>query len=574
MNFLTFSPFVFAGGLAALAVGLYLLQQLRIRYTRLPVPTTLFWAEAVRDAPVRVFRQSFKHWWAYLLILLICALLWLGFSNPETRANFNQDFNILVLDGSAHAGVAGQFEESKNQLMNDVGKYPKHHREVYFSGSQNLKLLAPGEDTLILERRLADREPVSARSTVEDQIRLLARDSTDDERERNIIVYGNVPVAQQLLDDLPDNINVSMRTNEDPDFSNRGIVALGVGEPASGDWDKVDVLVRVLNTTDETISPSDLTITVGNIPIDISSLNYVNESDLVLKDVLANGLELVVTLDGEDDLAFDNTANVLLPTRSQITVVLGANVPQSLIPAIEADAALLVVNNPQNAQVAILGPGDADSTLPTLRIVNIQEQDSAFLIGYDGDEDAESALRQSLETLGLNQIDATAIAEEMEREIEVMLELGDERFVSIWQPIVEDEFNFRDSFSFPLFVSKTIRFLSNEEPWYAYLAAGKRPIEQSSGSSLVDTDTLSAYAVGTYFIQNLAGETLGAEEIPGVVSLLDETSTTQPTTASTMMETTGEASIYPQWELITWLLLLALALVFAEWYFYQRRLMP
>ena len=51
-------PWLLAGA-AGLAGLLYVLQQLRIRYTEVAVPTAMFWLEAARDAPVRVFRRRF-----------------------------------------------------------------------------------------------------------------------------------------------------------------------------------------------------------------------------------------------------------------------------------------------------------------------------------------------------------------------------------------------------------------------------------------------------------------------------------------------------------------------------------
>lgn len=576
MNLLNLSPLFFGAGLAALAAGLYLLQQLRIRYTRLPVATTLFWAEAVRDAPVRVFRQRFKHWLAWLLAVLICWLLWLGFADLRTDRSETADFYALILDGSAQSAVGNDFELSKQQLLDDVRSYPSQQREVYFAGEHNLKLLASDEETKVLQQRLDDQTPASARSSVEDQLRLLARDAVNAENEVFVTVYGRVVIPPEVLDDLPENMSVEQRLPEDEgEFSNRGIVALGVGEPISGAWDKVDVLIRVLHDNADTVSANDLTITVADQPISGDSLIEIGDSDFLLRDVLADGSQLQVSLAGEDDLEFDNEASLVLPTRSQIPVYIGPNVPESILPAINADSALIVVSE-NEAEVAVLGPTDSPSALPTFRVVAETAQEQAFEIGYVGPQDvnSERAIDRTIERLGLTQIDATAIAQEIEREITVRLHFGDQRFVSVWLPIVEDEFNFRESISFPLFISKSMRYLADEAPWYAYMAAGKQAIEQSSGASLADTDALSELAVGTYFVRNATGEFELTDELPGVISLLDKTTTVRSASPTFSSATTTTPSPYPLWELITWLMLLALALVVTEWYIYQRRLMP
>ena len=46
-------------GLAALAAGLFVLQQLRTRYRDVTVVTTLFWRQVVDEAPVRTLRERF-----------------------------------------------------------------------------------------------------------------------------------------------------------------------------------------------------------------------------------------------------------------------------------------------------------------------------------------------------------------------------------------------------------------------------------------------------------------------------------------------------------------------------------
>lgn len=574
MNFLNISPLFFGAGLAALAVGLYILQQLRIRYTQLPVATTMFWAEAVRDAPVRVFRQRFKHWLAYLLALLICWLLWVGFSDLETDDTGASDFYVMVLDGSAGAAVSNEFELSKQDLLSDIGSYPLDQREVYLAAGQNTRLLAPDENSLVLDRRLDEVEPVSAPSSVDDLVRILSRGVTE-EGSLNIIVYGRSTIPQETVENLPESVNIQWSIPNNEDFVNRGIVALGIGEPLSGAWDKVDVLLRILSTETNPIDPSELTLTLGDQPLDSNSLTTLNDTDFLLKDVPANGLLLHAVLAGDDDLPFDNQASVALPLKTPINIVLGANVSPSLLPALRADEALTIVEQVGDADIAIIGPGDPPTTLPTFSIVPIEEQETAFLIGIDEGDDAQLALERAVDELGIRQIDAVAIATEIEREVEVMMEISDQRYISIWQPIVEDEFNFRDSFSFPLFVSKSMRYLADDPPWYAYFAAGKPAIEQSAGASLAETDVLADLAVGTYYVRNEAGEFEIAEDLTGgVVSLLDSSSTVRNQSQVISSELVTQTSVYPRWSLLTWLMLLVFLLIVSEWYIYQRRLMP
>ena len=68
----------------------------------------------MRDAPARVFRERFRHLWAYLLALLICLLIWFGAAGPQWDEDASGDFQLLVLDGSAFAGVDDDFERASN----------------------------------------------------------------------------------------------------------------------------------------------------------------------------------------------------------------------------------------------------------------------------------------------------------------------------------------------------------------------------------------------------------------------------------------------------------------------------
>ena len=291
-------------------------------------------------------------------------------------------------------------------------------------------------------------------------------------------------------------------------------------------------------------------------------------------DVPANGGVFQVTLAGDDDVKFDNEASVALPLKQPIRVAVGENLPNSVLLALRADAALQIVSLSEEADVAVVGPGDPASPLPTFSVVPMDSQEIAFVIGIDEGEDADRSLQVAVDSLGLRNIDAVSIATELNRDIEVQMEIGDQRSIALWDSIVEDEFNFRDSFSFPLFVSKSIRYLANEPPWYAYFAAGRPAIEQSAGASLANTDLLSEMAAGTYLVRNESGEFENMNQLPGVVSLLDTAVTTRSTNQGVLSEAGINTPVYPRWALLTWLMLLVFGLVIAEWYIYQRRLMP
>ena len=71
MTFTLFSTFVTFIGIGVIAVGLALLQRLRVQHQEIEVVSTLFWQAAVKETRARVFVQRFRHWPAWLLLVLI-----------------------------------------------------------------------------------------------------------------------------------------------------------------------------------------------------------------------------------------------------------------------------------------------------------------------------------------------------------------------------------------------------------------------------------------------------------------------------------------------------------------------
>ena len=87
MRFGLFSiPALFAG-IAAIAVGLWLLQRLRVRHREVEVLTTMFWKDALQETRARVFMRRFRHWRAWALLVLIASLLWVLMAQPHTVAS-------------------------------------------------------------------------------------------------------------------------------------------------------------------------------------------------------------------------------------------------------------------------------------------------------------------------------------------------------------------------------------------------------------------------------------------------------------------------------------------------------
>lgn len=605
MSFLNLGLPAVLAGLAGLAGILFVLQQLRVRHAAITVPTTLFWAAAVREAPVRVFRRRFRHWLAYLLVLLICALLWIGFAGPEVDRQGGAEHAVLFLDGSAHTSDPADFERAKRELVDDVAALSPGSREVLFGGAHTLKLLAPGEDRRLLEKRLASLAPEASPSRLDEQLRLMTRNGAYPETVR-VVVYGRAPVDDRTLAGLPAGFSVSRAVDYAPAAVNHGITALGVGPAASGAWDRVDVQIGITSSGGSGVAADGLPIgdlPIGDLQIDIEGratgdavLTRVSAGRFVLRDVLADGATLAVRIDVADKLLLDNVARLALPERSRVRVAVAGGVGSALDStsgstidstvdatidspihnAIRADKGLeLVAEDTDDADVVVRLASDARPIdRPAITLRPMADQDTAFEIAYVGERDTRQVLEASVAGLGLDQIDAMALASAVDRPIGVAVFEGAERQVSIWSELLQPNYNFVHSRSFPLFLSKSLRWLAGEKAWYAYLAAGRTVTEQSVRSSLGAADNGALETLGADYLPARAGTVTVDGGADLQVSLLSEAVSGLSAGAAVETSAAGTAAGVPLTGIVTWLILAALLLFGVEWYLYQRGLMP
>ena len=567
MNFLNLAPWAVLAGIAALAGLLYLLQQLRIRHAERLVPTTLFWAAAVREAPVRVFRQRFRHWLAYLLLLAICSLLWLGFADPEAGDQRPSDYAVLYLDGSAHSAGGEDFARAKRELVRQLADLPAHRREVIWGGGHNLKLLSAGEDRLLLEKRLEMLTPEAAPSGLDEQLRLLADYGAYPERV-DVLVFGRAPASAAVLDGLPSGARVVRALEYAEGGSNRGIVALGVGPARSGAWDRVDVAIRIAATGELTASIEDLAVRLVADANGALALSQVDAGDFLVHDLPANGGVLEVRINGEDDLPLDDVARLTLPKRRAIRVALSPNLNASVRRAIAADPGLDPgVDNPE-AVVRNRGE-NLGGALPALEFAPLAEGRAAFEIGYDGGWDAERALRSSVAALALDQIDGAGLAAALQRPVGVVLEEAERRSLLLWSELLDDRYNFVGSRSFPLFLSRSLRWLAGEEPWYAYLAAGRPARDQTARTSLAASGQSAFDLLGADYLPPRAGP-VAAE----LQASLSDPAASRRAGGALLDAPAASPEASASLGLSVWLMLAVLLLLLGEWHLYQRGLIP
>ena len=553
-------------GIAGIVALLFLLQLLRIRHVEVAVPTTLFWREAAREAPVRILRGVFRHPLAYLLVLAICTLLWLAFAGPEAHNDRTSAYRVLFLDGSAHTAGGDDFERAVDKLKADVAGLPEARREVIWGGARNIKLLKAGEDRLLLDRRLASFAPEAAPSALNEQLRLLSVEGVAP-ASLEFVVYGRAPADPAVVERLPTTTRLSRAIDYADGGSNHGIAALGVNPAASGRWDRVDLLIRITGTPDAVFG-DDVTVEVGGQLLGEDRLERLGDGLALVRDLAADGREVAVRLEASDELALDNTARLTLPTRRAVRVALADDLDPAVRHAVEADPGLAITD--EGASVAIRVRGTAAfSDLPALEFAPAADQTTAFEIDYTGNDSAELALRASVAALGLDQIDAAGLAAQAQRQVGVQLRQAELAGISVWEELLA-HYNFTGSRSFPLFISRSVRWLAGEPAWHPYLAAG-RPLPNATVWSLAADADPSLDALGADYVLGAAGTVSSSRGVEAVALLSDSVTERRRGTPLLASQAGGE---FAGTGIVTWLILGALILLGAEWTLYQRGLMP
>ena len=580
MSFAMLSTLFVGLGLAGLAGLLYALQRLRVQSNELVVATTMFWRAAVREAPVRVFTRRFRHFLAYLLTLLIAGLLWLAFAGPQADEQASEDYYILFLDGSAETGSSNEFDRAVSALRRDLSQLRSDTREVIWGGGHAFKLLDAGEDSLLFDRRLGALEPEAAVSSLDETLRLMAQNQSLPENI-NFIVYGRSSVSQSVLDALPDGVRVRAGVSYGDPAGNRAITALGMAEASSGRWDGVDVLVRVSSDDPSGIVGLDtLTFSLDGEVISPERIEAAGNGAFVVRDVDTTGGVFEVSLSEDDAIAFDNVARLVLPKRTVIDVRASSSVPPRILDVIEADRGLRLVTDLESGDIAVrLENEDFAPGLPALQLNGRDSQESAFEIGYVADLDPQTVLERSLASLGLDQIDATTLASVMDEPIGATVYPAEQRSVNVWAELLDPQYNFTDSRAFPLFVAKSLRWLGQDEPAFAYLAAGRALEDRSAVSSLAPANEEAFNVLGAEFTPVRAGQVSSDDgERVYEVSLLGLDAMPGRNGAGRVeLEQSGSlllSGLSGAQNLFVWLILAAIVLLGAEWVFYQRGRMP
>lgn len=575
MTFGAWSLGVVVAGVAALAAGLFLLQQLRTRYRDVTVVTTLFWKQVSHEAPVRTLRERFRHPLAYLLVLAIASLLWLALGDPQWGTSAEDERVVIVVDGSAGMGRGDRLSTALSQARALAEALPRDRRSVVWAGATLRPLLAPGEDALLLDARTSDRTADAAPPSVADAVRTLTSVGTGTGRVR-VIVVGDAPVGADVVSSLPEGVTVSRAARVEPPTANVGITALGAADAVSGVWDRVDVYLAVERAAGAATGALTLTLDGQPVPpssIERSMLSTGNGEAVRVRDVPAAGGVFEARLEG-DALAADDRASLRLPRKPRLRVQVSSSVASVVEPVLSVDNGTELVDSTPDVVIRRAGE-TTGGAVPALEFVDIESQPSAFVLTHPATVEAGDALTAAVDNIGLRHIDGTSLADQIGRPIEVSVQAGAGWRFSVWAPLMTDEFNFTRSRAFPVFVANAVRWLAQVEAWAPYVAAG-RPLRVSEGT--VPPVLLSAQGrrldgAGLALVPPAAGALTREGAEPLAVSLLAP-GVTHGTGEDVLPVDTAVGPVSAGRSLMWWLVIGALLLLAGEWHLYQRGRMP
>jgi hypothetical protein len=551
-------------GVAALASVLFLLQRLRVRYREQTVITTLFWKQALEEARARVLVRRFKHWLAYLFVLLIAALMWLGFADPQLSDAVGRD-HVILLDGSANMGRGTRFAETVDLVKERVASLPRDRRRVILCGGRPRALLQRGENGLLLDARLQGVQPEACPATVEATLRSLTTD-----RETLFLIAGDAPISETTRDALPDHVTLSRIAPPATPGANAGITALGVGRSSSGAWEKVDVLCVITGSSDPTVS-----VSVGKraVPLQSTRTRQGNRTRIVLRDVDATGELLTITIPGGDALAADDTASIRLPKRKRIRVWLDPALQAALGPVLRADPAVLLTTDRAEVAVRAATSGSDDHgprSVPALEFVPIASQSEAILLHHTEDRSSRDVLLESFARLGLSEVDAMDVAQASGRTIAIgATPSADLRGIGVWAPLLSAKYNFVQSRSFPVFIAQAVRWLADVEPVRPFVAAGN----EMRGERAAYTDAAGHRhdPIGSDFVPPHTGVYQRADGVVVAATLTSAVTTSPVLDTHEPTDTDAEGRGL---DLALWLSASVLVLLMLEWFLFRTGRMP
>ncbi|MCH1917977.1 hypothetical protein L9G15_00860 [Shewanella sp. A3A] len=567
MSMLTMPLWLFLSGIAALAVIVTVAQLLRHRYRPVLLATNQFWAMALQKAPARQLFAKFRHFFAWLLVFLLLALMWLVVAEPHVESNTSQRSQLFYLDASAVMQEQGRFEQAKQALIQQLNQTPSDARRVLLASANSAgiaTILAPNEPIALLEKRLDNLtftpQPSTLPAWVASKVAALSAD--DAAQPLDIHLFGG-PVLPALTS-VPASVAAKLTITQQAAYqiaqANVGIVALSQQSAASGNADLRDVYFRLASNQPLTSTPS-LQVTSDAAPAVALAPQALGENQFVLRDMAANDQTLTIELTQPDALMADNRASIQLAQQPLVKVSVAASVPERLQRMLQLNSGLqlLTADASDSADVLVqpLSAASANDRTPSLRL----STDNNLVVHYLAQQDNPQQLE--------------ALLASVSNGVAVQLQAADHRAVQL--PISWFDATESNQRMLPVVVSRLLSWLAD-----VACADVEPQLSQAGFGECAFTQVQSPTA--------LLARQIAAANAPAM-GLLDSATTQQLTTGASTdgasernlvgqapaVETPAVATDVWSWAshyLTTVLLLFILTLLTVEWLALRRNLIP
>jgi len=310
--------------LAALPIiGLYIL---KTRLRKRQVSTLLFWDQLFEEKRQRTWWRDLRHWLSLLMQLLILLLVVAALSDPAwSLRNDNREELILIVDNSASMQAVNE-ETGETRLqtaLDQAGDYitalrPGNDVSLLTAGSTVDVAVGRTDFPPSIAEGLRGITPTDGPTRVDEAIEMARRLCSDDERRR-IVVFSDQRTDIEGENPLANDIEWVIVGQNTPNvaitsFNARRSIVDPIG---------YSLFVEVSNFSEE---PADgrLTLKLDGTLIDVFPYS-IEPGDTFRKTFTgtsqAGGI-LAATIDAEDGLTIDNTAQAIIPARPTIPVTL------------------------------------------------------------------------------------------------------------------------------------------------------------------------------------------------------------------------------------------------------------
>lgn len=503
MSFLYLPMWAVIAGAVGLAALLFALQILKARQKLVRIAAAGLWAQAARVTPLRVFRQRFQRWLAYLLILTIALLLWIAGARPEMTPGRDAADHIFYLDASAVLMGRDDLAQARRALIADARNTDPARRAVYLDGAVATPLLQPGENLALLSQRLDDVKARPAPSSFAHAVAGSELDGAASSGRPSVIhYYGAWSGARTVAPSADRRLVYGYLAAPTPD--NRGVVALGASPAASGDAVRADILVEAIGADGLPLPADALRFSREGRDVGVETLAR-PDGRLIVRDVVADGALFTVRLARSDAFPADDQASLRLPDERPVNVALSPGAPAAVVRAVRLNPAFSVTA-PQDAQVVVRRSGERFGEDRPALVVTQSGDQPAFVFTY-GVGEPEPDLSGALDALGMSDVETQALARTTRRDVSAETRQGQQRSVAVWSALFDDGGGFPSAASFPVFVSRTLSWLVDAGPWVPYAQADTDLTDQSDLYGLSSDRRIAERALNGDLYLSQAGET-------------------------------------------------------------------